>query len=227
MSEEIQENAKEDILQTARRIIGLGPICDSCLGRQFAMLSTGLTNPERGRSIKTVLAMQAASAGDKETLEELAPSFRSARLKLGRIGEEDAGCMVCLGEMMPENLDAWAEKAVAALQDREYNTILVGTRMSGLLAENEELLLADGGSKHAEPFKSELNREVGKRLSAKTSKNVDLKNPDAIVHLNLEKGEVELQVASLFIRGRYRKLVRGIPQTRWPCRECHGQGCPR
>jgi len=227
MSEEFQENAKEDIMQTARGIIGLGPICDSCFGRQFAMLSTGLTNLERGRSIKTVLAMQAASSGDVQLLEELAPSFRSARLKLGRIGEEDVRCIVCLGEMRPEILDAWAEKAYAALQGREYSTILVGTRMSGLLAENEELLLADGGSKHAEPFKSELNREVGKRLSAKTAKGVDLKNPDVIVHLNLEKGEVELQIASLFIRGRYKKLVRGIPQTRWPCRECHGRGCPR
>ncbi|HOG98217.1 MAG TPA: tRNA pseudouridine(54/55) synthase Pus10, partial [Methanothrix soehngenii] len=51
--------------------------------------------------------------------------------------------------------------------------------------------------------------------------------PDMVVHLNLEKGEAELQVASLFLRGRYRKLVRGIPQTRWPCRECRGRGCPR
>jgi len=37
MSEEHQERPKESILETARRIIGLGPICDSCLGRQFAM----------------------------------------------------------------------------------------------------------------------------------------------------------------------------------------------
>ena len=87
--------------------------------------------------------------------------------------------------------------------------------------------MADGGSKHAEPFKSELNREVGKLIAAKTGKLADLKSPDVVVHLNLEKGEVELQVAAIFIRGRYRKLVRGIPQTRWPCRECHGRGCPR
>jgi len=227
MSEEHQERPKESILETARRIIGLGPICDSCLGRQFAMLSTGLTNAERGRSIKTVLAMQASAAEDKAFLEELAPSFRSARLNLGSKSEDDARCTVCLGEMAPESLDAWARKAAAALEDREYSTFLVGTRMSGLLAENEELLLADGGSRHAEPFKSELNREVGKRLSAKTGKQADLRSPDVVVHLNLETGDTELQVASIFIRGRYRKLVRGIPQTRWPCRECHGRGCPR
>lgn len=222
-----EESSKENILETARRIIGLGPICDSCLGRQFAMLSTGLTNVERGHSLKTVLAMQASASEDRALLEVQAPSFKPARLKLGRKDEEDSRCSVCLGEMRQENLEQWAAKAASALQGREYSTFLVGTKMSGLLAENEELLLADGGSKHAEPFKSELNREVGKRLAALTGKQVDLNRPDVVVHLNLEKGEVELQVASVFIRGRYRKLVRGIPQTRWPCRECRGRGCPR
>jgi tRNA pseudouridine synthase 10 len=171
--------------------------------------------------------MQASADEDKAMQEALASAFRPARLKLGRKDEEDARCSVCLGEMRPENLDAWAAKAADALQGREYATFVVGTKMSGLLAENEELLLADGGSKHAEPFKSELNREVGKRLAALTGKEASLKSPDVVVHLNLGIGEVELQVASIFIRGRYRKLVRGIPQTRWPCRECRGRGCPR
>jgi tRNA pseudouridine synthase 10 len=227
MSDLNHDNPREPIQETAKRIISLGPICDSCLGRQFAMLSTGLTNAERGRSLKTVMAMQASVLEDKALLEELAPTFRSARLKLGRKDEDDARCTICLNEMKPENLEAWAKKAAGALVDLEYNTILVGTKMSGLLAENEELLLADGGSIHAEPFKSELNREVGKRISSKTGKKVDLKNPDVVIHLNLEKSEVELQISSLFMRGRYRKLLRGIPQTRWPCRECRGRGCPR
>jgi tRNA pseudouridine synthase 10 len=222
-----EEKPLVDILETARRILGLAPICDNCLGRQFALLSTGLTNAQRGSALKTVLAMQASAADDRALQEELAPSFRSARLRLGRKDEEDARCSICLGEMTSENLDRWAELAAAALLGWEYSTFLVGTRMSGLLAENEELLLADGGSKHAEPLKSELNREVGKRLAARTGKQADLKSPDMVVHLNLEKGEAELQVASLFLRGRYRKLVRGIPQTRWPCRECRGRGCER
>jgi tRNA pseudouridine synthase 10 len=221
------DNHKEDILQTARRIVGLGPICDSCLGRQFAMLSTGLSNAERGRSLKTVLAMQASSVQDKELLEDLAKSSRSARLALGRDEEDDAACSVCLGEMSPESLARWAEKAAHAVDSLEHSTFLVGTRMSGLLAENEELLLADGGSLYAEPLKSELNREVGKLVAIKTGKEVDFQRPDVTVLLNLEQREIDLQIASLFLRGRYRKLVRGIPQTRWPCRECRGKGCPR
>ena len=102
-----------------------------------------------------------------------------------------------MGRWLPKICDDWAEKAAAALAGWEIETLVVGTKMSGLLAENEELLQADGGSTHAEPFKSELNREVGKRLSLKTGKQVDLKSPDVVVHLNLEKDEVELQVASL------------------------------
>jgi tRNA pseudouridine synthase 10 len=227
MSEEISDKSPESILMMAKKIIALGPICDSCLGRQFALLATGLTNAERGRSLKTALAMQASADDDRALLEELASTFRPARLKLGIKEDEDLRCSVCLGEMSPKKLDLWAQKAATALVGREYQTFVVGTRMSGLLAENEELLVADGGSTHAEPFKSELNREVGKRLSALTEKAVNLKIPDVVVHLNLEKEEVELQVASIFIRGRYKKLVRGIPQTRWPCRECRGRGCPR
>ena len=196
MSEENLDNSRGTILETARKIISLGPICDSCLGRQFAMLSTGLTNSERGRSIKTVLAMQASESDEKALQEELASSFRPARLKLGREGEEDARCTVCLGGMMPENLESWAEKAAHALGGREYSTFVVGTKMSGLLAENEELLLTDGGAKYAEPFKSELNREVGKRLSLKVGKQVSLKSPDVVVHLNLAADEVELQISS-------------------------------
>ena len=222
---DFNQDQKENILDTARRILKLGPICDHCLGRQFAMLSTGLTNPERGRALKITLAMQASAAGDKSILEDMAASSKNVRLSLGRKNEEDARCWVCLGEMSDEKLEGWAKKAASTLQGLEIKTILIGTRMSGLLSENEELLLADAGSTHAEAFKSEMNREVGKLVSLKTGKMADLKRPDAIIHLNLDSGEAELQLSSIYIYGRYRKLIRGIPQTRWPCRECHGKGC--
>ncbi|HKW42921.1 MAG TPA: tRNA pseudouridine(54/55) synthase Pus10, partial [Thermoplasmata archaeon] len=38
---------------------------------------------------------------------------------------------------------------------------------------------------------------------------------------------VTVQVNPLYLRGRYRKLARGVPQTRWPCRRCMGKGCER
>ncbi|MGB0199880.1 MAG: tRNA pseudouridine(54/55) synthase Pus10, partial [Candidatus Poseidoniaceae archaeon] len=38
---------------------------------------------------------------------------------------------------------------------------------------------------------------------------------------------VELDVRAHYIYGRYRKLERGIPQTKWPCRACKGRGCEK
>lgn len=222
----------ERLIATARRILKLGPICDHCLGRQFAMLSTGLTDAERGLAIKTFLAMAADAAGGSkspeagEILEDLAPSSRQARLRLGRSGDDER-CWVCLGLMERERLEKLADEATDELERLEYDSFLVGTFMSGLLAENEEMLLADGGSWAAEPMKSELNREVGKLIAKKTGKAVDLKSPHVVVHLNLVDGNVELQIQSLYISGRYRKLERGFPQTRWPCRACGGSGCER
>lgn len=215
-----------NILDTAKKIIQEGPICDHCMGRQFAKLSTGLTNDERGRAIKLALAMEGdrlrKDEGDKDILEELSSSSVNARKSLKQEGEDEK-CWVCLG--LFERLDDWAQKAEDALKDYEYSTFLVGTKMSGLLSENEEILWTESEATHAEQFKSELNREVGKLIAKRTNKEVELETPDILVTLDIANEEIILQVRSVYIQGRYRKFVRTIPQTRWPCRSCRGRGC--
>lgn len=200
------------ILDIARKILKEGPICDHCLGRQFAKLSTGLSNDQRGRALKLVLAMHAGAENEEELLEELTKS-------------SEGKCWVC--NNLFKHLDSWAEKAINALSDYEYDNFLVGTKVTGLLAENEEIIWSESGTTFAEPLKTELNREVGKRIEKITGKKANLKKPQIVALLDLENDKVELEVNSLYIYGRYRKLVRGIPQTRWPCRECGGKGCER
>jgi tRNA pseudouridine synthase 10 len=214
------------ILETAKKIIEEGPICDHCMGRQFAKLSTGLTNVERGQAIKLALAMEGDAmfkeSGDDSLLEEMAKSSKYARKTL-KIEGEDEKCWVCLGIF--ENLDVWADRAVESIGDREYSTILVGTKVSGLIGENEEILWSECGITQAEQFKTEMNREVGKLISARTGKEVEFERPDLVITLDIAEERTSVQVKSLYIQGRYRKLIRGIPQTRWPCRSCGGRGC--
>ena len=214
------------ILETAKRIINEGPICDNCMGRQFAKLSTGLTNVERGRAVKLALAMEGdilyKASADDTILRQLAPSSTFARKTLG-IKEEGSKCWVCLG--LYDSLDIWADRAVEAIGDIEYSTFLVGTKVSGLLGENEEILWSECGITHAEQFKTEMNREVGKLIAARTGKEVEFDRPEVVVTLDLAEDTVRLHVRSIYMQGRYRKLVRGIPQTRWPCRTCGGRGC--
>jgi len=113
------------------------------------------------------------------------------------------------------------------LKGYEFDSFLVGTKVSGMLLENEELLWEIAGAAYAEPLKAELNREVGKRIEHETGKIADFDRPDLVVILNLVTEAVELQINSVFIYGRYRKFKRGIPQTKWLCRECRGKGCER
>ena len=200
------------ILETSRKVMKEGPICDHCLGRQFAKLSTGLSNDMRGNAIRLLLEMQAGADKDAKLQEELKKSGESK-------------CWVC--NNLFTHLDTWANRAVIALSDYEFDSFLVGTRVTGLLAENEEIIWALSGTSFAEPIKTELNREVGKRIETLTGKKANLKKPQVVTLLDLENDAIELEINSLYVYGRYRKLVRGIPQTRWPCRECHGAGCER
>lgn len=212
------------IIETAKCILKEGPICDSCLGRQFGKLSTGLTNAQRGFSIKTEMSMQASADNDKETQQLLAPTFQQARKVLGIEGS-DAECWLCRGLFQNlENIQKWANMCIEAGKNYEYDTLLVGTKVPPIYSEKEEVVWAECNVTHAEPLKAELNREVGKAVSLKTNKEADFKRPDVVFTIDLAADKVELKVNSLFTYGRYDKYVRDIPQTRWPCRECGGKG---
>ncbi|HII00757.1 TPA: tRNA pseudouridine(54/55) synthase Pus10 [Methanosarcinaceae archaeon] len=215
-----------DVLEISKKILQEGPVCDHCMGRQFAKLSTGLSNMERGQAVKLTLALEGdrvyKSENDDTLLRELASCSAYARKTLGIEGEDEQ-CCVCLD--LFRKLDTWADEAIRQLEGIDYSTFLVGTKVSGLLSENEEILWAETGTSYAEQLKTEVNREVGKLISGKVGKDVDFQNPDIVITLDLTKEELELQVRSVYVHGRYRKMVRGIPQTRWPCRKCRGKGC--
>ncbi|MEM2146660.1 MAG: hypothetical protein QW279_14960, partial [Candidatus Jordarchaeaceae archaeon] len=46
-----------EIIDQAINILEEHKLCDNCLGRQFALLGTKVSNAERGRSIKMVLTL--------------------------------------------------------------------------------------------------------------------------------------------------------------------------
>ena len=192
-----------DVLADARGLAAEGPVCDACLGRAFADRSHGLTNAERGRSLRV-----AAALADDEPYEPT----------------DTTDCWVCEG--LCAEFDAWAERCAAAVEGVEFDTYQVGTRTPPLLAENERLLRESAGldPDAGEAFKSECNREVGKRIGPRTDTTVDFGRPDVQFTLDIDADEVEVDVHSAFVYGRYRKLERDIPQTEWPCNACDGSG---
>ena len=45
------------LIDDARAMLESGPVCDSCLGRPVADRSFGLTDAERGRALRTTVAL--------------------------------------------------------------------------------------------------------------------------------------------------------------------------
>ncbi|MDR5672436.1 tRNA pseudouridine(54/55) synthase Pus10 [Halalkaliarchaeum sp. AArc-GB] len=193
----------DDLLDVAARITAGGPVCDACLGRPFADRSYGLTNEQRGRSLRVALALRSDEEPDDV---------------------EPDDCWVCEG--LCGRFDEWARRCVETIEDVEFETYQVGTRVPPLLAENEQLLREDAGLEDdaGEPLKSEVNREVGKRVGRLTDTEVSFERPDVQFTIDVADDRVERQINSAFVYGRYRKIERDIPQTEWPCRECHGSG---
>ena len=189
------------VLEDARAALATGPLCDSCLGRLFAERSFGLANAERGEALRVSLALD-----DDEPYEP------------------DEDCWVC--ELESERVEWWAEQAATAVRGYDFDTYQVGTKVPPLLEENDALLREDVGFDEGvgEALKTELNREVGKRIGDLTGAEVEFGRPDVQFTLDLTTDEVDVQVNSAFVYGRYRKLERDIPQTKWPCNDCNGTG---
>ncbi len=190
-----------ELADPAREASELG-LCAHCLGRCFARVDYGFGNDERGEILAEQHGTELASVEDCHVCEGL----------MGRI------------EHMTDVVDA-------DLANWEFETFLVGTRVPPDVLEREQMVWEAIGSEDTESAKSELNREIGKRLEARHSGTghedwtVVFQEPDINAVLDTRFDHVDHVHRSLFIYGRYRKHVGGIPQTRWPCRRCRGAGC--
>ncbi len=172
-----------------------------------------MTNKERGEIIRKTLAMISEARGSFGRMD---PSnffdieFRNKKLKVKKPGR----CTVC--NNIFDEIDKIVKNAYKKIKKYEFNSFLVGTTNDGEIREKEEKLWDEVGIEFCETFRSEFNREVGKRLEGLTGKKADFRNPDINVLVDVKNKTVEVKVNSLFIYGEYQKLVRGIPQTKWP-----------
>jgi tRNA pseudouridine synthase 10 len=186
-----------------KAILAYGECCDHCLGRFFGKRSFRLSNDERGKGLRISYAI-----------------FENIPYR-----KPEGTCWVC-GNFF-DLIPLWADRVAAAVDGIEFSTFLIGCRVPPLISENEEMVWSDLSLAEPEPFKSEVNREVGKAVSARIGKTADIKKPDIVAILGLSSGTVEIQISSVFFYGRYRKFERGIPQTHWDCRACRGKGCEK
>jgi tRNA pseudouridine synthase 10 len=225
-----------EILEKAQRMLMRYPLCDYCLGRQFAMLGYGMENDERGRIIKALLTMRGhqlalqKDEGGVKLLKALASngSFEMAGeilKKLKRRAKKASTCYLCEDHF--KALPRVVEKILETLKEYEYGSLLVGVSLPAEVEEREDEFKAEFEVQHSESMRNAFSRVVGKMITEVTKKPVNYTNPEVTILVNPFTTEFEIQANPLYIMGRYKKLVRGIPQSKWICMRCRGWGCQR
>jgi len=200
-------NVKEKMIE----ILKENYVCDKCLGRSFAQLLSGMTNDERGKILRNYLAMLIDS-GEKIVVDD--SNFYGIKFHLKKIkSKKPKKCSVC------SNIFQELKKKVKLIANKlikyEYKTFLIGCKLTPELIEKEQELWDRVGIEWCESIKNEINRELGIELERMTEKEMNRKLPDITVLLDLNTDSIELNVRSIYVYGKYQKLVRGIPQTKW------------
>jgi tRNA pseudouridine synthase 10 len=227
-----------DVLAKALELLSKYPLCDHCLGRQFALLGYSMENNVRGSALKVGLTLQAndlAKENNSEGVKQLkllaTNGFsREAKETLKHLKKRvpkasETKCFLCEGKF--ELLDRLTEKSLAAIHGYEFTTYLVGIELPVNVEEREDEFKAAFNLSYGESIRHEFGRLFGKALGVRTGKEADYLKPDLVVVINAFQEKVRVQVNPLFVAGRYRKLVRDIPQSKWFCSSCHGKGCEK
>jgi tRNA pseudouridine synthase 10 len=209
-------------IESAIKLMKKGYVCDYCLGRAFGNLLTGKSNKERGEAIRKVLAMFFDSG---ENLDIDLSNFHGINFRNRKVEAEKRSCYFCNNTF--EKIEEIASNIMRKLKEFEFNTFLIGTKLSLELLQKEEEMIEEVGAEYFESLKSTFNREIGKIIERKTGKKANRDNPDITVLVDLERNTISLQVKSLFVYGEYQKLSRSIPQATWYCPYCRGKGCEK
>ncbi|MEZ0289883.1 MAG: tRNA pseudouridine(54/55) synthase Pus10 [Sulfolobales archaeon] len=206
-----------DILEIAERVLRKYPLCDRCLGRLFANLGKGLTNDVRGRSLKTVLLMNIMYR-DSSDRERLLEELRSLALNAGEpftttierlFGESIARkkCYVC-DDSIESIINEYSERVASVLEKSGASRFLLGVRVPRTLLEREESIARELGIDSWESVKSELKREIGKRVRDRGFKP-DFEDPEIVLTIDLNTSSIVTTRPSIFYVLRVRKKERG------------------
>ena len=180
--------------------------CNHCIGRLSGKKRFSQTIEDSGQEVRETVV--------------------SANKQLANVRENIPLCPLC--ENLFEESDLLADIIYDAIQPYQIKRLQLGTRFPKDQVEEEDNMRKRFGAGGSDGLKTGLVAEIARNLNArlKGAKLVNEK-PHILALIDVLTLTVDLDVRSHYIYGRYRKLERGIPQTRWPCRACKGRGCER
>ena len=123
-------------------------------------------------------------------------------------------CDICSGLMY--KTDSIIHQIRETLNDNyRFDTFLIGVTLPPNLFEKEDQIRARFKIRGRENIKSQLIRNLRKKFSEVTKKQIDILHPDLTINLQFQKNtspKINVKMRSLIMLGRYVKKNRGIPQ---------------
>ena len=158
--------------------------------------------------------------------EEIRGIVEKGNSHLTKVREEIPLCPFC--ENLFEEVDLLTDIIYDSISPYQFKRLQLGARFPKSQIEEEDSQRKRYGSGGCDGLKTGLVAEIAKRLNQRLD-GVTLVNdkPQILALIDVLTLSVDLDVRAHYMYGRYRKLERGIPQTRWPCRACKGRGCER
>ena len=207
--ENLQLDTGEEEIPAAPRPAGLKHLvrigtCNHCLGRVGGKKRFGQSALESGIEIRNAVIETDSTMANAREAEPL--------------------CPFC--ENLFEEAPLLAELIKEAVGERECSRLQLGARIPKDQTEAEDHLRKRFGAGGSTPLKSSLVEEVARQLNdIDFGVKLVIDKPEILALIDVLTLTVELDIRSHYMYGRYRKLERGIPQTKWPCRACKGRGC--
>jgi tRNA pseudouridine(54/55) synthase len=180
--------------------------CNSCLGRLGGKKRYEQSIEQSGQEIRSIV--------------------EKGNSHLANIREEIPLCPFC--ENLFEEVELLTDIIFDSISPYQFKRLQLGARFPKSQIEEEDSQRKRFGAGGCDGLKTGLVAEIAKRLNQKLE-GVTLVNdkPQILALIDVLTLSVDLDIRAHYLYGRYRKLERGIPQTRWPCRACKGRGCER
>jgi tRNA pseudouridine synthase 10 len=137
----------------------------------------------------------------------------------------ESACPVCEGAFT--DADKWLAAVLEAAKPYEFATFQAGSKFPGAGEGLErEVSAAMEQEKVGETIRTEANRWLAAAIAKATGATTSPEGrPDLVIDVDTRYWSAKAEANAVFVKGRYNKLRRDIPQTHWPCRRCQGKGC--
>ncbi|MGC8982504.1 MAG: tRNA pseudouridine(54/55) synthase Pus10 [Desulfurococcaceae archaeon] len=217
-----------EMVDKAEKMLYEYPLCDSCLGRFFSKYGLGLSNWERGRTLKTLLAMKLyedyiSGKASEERLRRLGVNANAGVLSMytklfGLAGATPRECYVCRNAYTRDLILKIANDVCSKISEYGAKSFLIGVALDKEIASRELELATKYGLSAAESIKREIKREVGKAAKELCNIEPDFANPDVVAIINLNADftySVRIEASPILLKGVYWKLGRRVSHVPW------------